>query len=112
LSDANRDFLADRIIGKIVSKEINKDVKPVYNIYIPKNSFQSRIAEYFSLEEYSIRYLLALVLSEKFDFLDSVYGGKLEIFQIDNGDSYRLKRRRFQKLQNSLLSGESFSWLV
>jgi tetratricopeptide (TPR) repeat protein len=112
LSDANRDFLADRIIGKIVSKESNKDVKPVYNIHIPKNSFQSRIAEYFSLEEYSIRYLLALVLSEKFDFLDSVYGGKLEIFQIDNGDSYRLKRRRFQKLQNSLLSGESFSWLV
>jgi tetratricopeptide (TPR) repeat protein len=112
LTDVKRDYLADRIITKIASKEIIKAVKPVCYITIPKNYFQLRYAEYFDLEDYSIRYLLALVLSEKFSFLDSVYGGKLEIFQIDNGESYRLMRRRFQKLQNSILLSESFPWLV
>jgi tetratricopeptide (TPR) repeat protein len=112
LSDVKRDYLADRIMAKIASKEIIKAVKPDCSISIPKNFFQTRHAEYFDLEDYSIRFLLALVLSERFSFLDSVYGGKLEIFQIDNGDSYRLKRRHFHKLQNALLLSESFPWLV
>jgi tetratricopeptide (TPR) repeat protein len=112
LSDVNRDFLADRILANIVCKEIIMTINPVYKIPIPKNFSQSRYAEYFDIEDYSIRFLLALVLSEKFSFLDSVYGGKLEIFQIDNGNTYRFKRRCFQKLQNSILLSESFPWLV
>ncbi len=103
LSDIKKDLLADSIISKFGNRENITAVKPIYEIAIPKNSFQSRSADYFSLEDYSIRYLLATVLSEKFSFLDSVYGGKLEIFQLDNGDLYRSNRRHFQKLQNSIL---------
>jgi hypothetical protein len=83
-----------------------------HKIKVPKNKQDDRTSIYIDLQSYSIRYLLCLILSEKIPISNNVFGGKKEIFVIDNSEPYENEINKFWKLQNEILLSNSFSWIV
>jgi tetratricopeptide (TPR) repeat protein len=112
LNSIDKDRLADQIIVNITTGTVKTSVSPLFSVDVPKNKITSRTAKYLAIEDYVVRYLIALLLSEKITFYDNVFGGKSEIFLLDDGSFYEIERTRFQNLQNSVLLSETFDWIV
>ena len=83
-----------------------------HNISIPKNKQFDRTSIYIDLQSYSIRYLICLIVSQKIPISDCVFGGKKEIFKLNDAEPYEVEINKFWKIQNDLLLSNSFSWIV
>jgi tetratricopeptide (TPR) repeat protein len=112
INNIDKDRLADQIIASITTGTIKTSGSLLFSVDVPKNKITSRTAKYLAIEDYAVRYLIALLLSEKITFSDNVFGGKSEIFLLDDGSFHENERTRFQNIQNSVLLSETFDWIV
>lgn len=108
----NKEALIEEIFIDLKTAENDKYLKSLFSVEVPKNKIASRSSRYYSIKDYAIRFLLSMLLSEKITFSENIFGGKSEIFFVEDGALYENERKRFQSLQNSMLLSGSFGWIV
>lgn len=112
IDSINKDELAEDILNENINCRDFSSILSIETINIPKDRQSSRIAKYFNIKDYSIRYLLALIFSEKINYPEFIFGGKSDIFSLDYNPLFERIILDFHNHQNSLIINNEFEWLV
>lgn len=112
LHSIDKSSLVADIITTLNTADTKKSLSAPFLINVPKNKISSRSSRYLNIKDYSIRFLLSKILSEKIKFPDNIFGGRDEVFSVDDGTLFEMERVRFQSIQNSALLSGRYSWVV